>query len=245
MEGSRSLTDSQPRVAAIVPAYNEQETLADVLTVLKRTPGIHEVIVVSDGSTDETVEIARALKVKAIHLRENRGKGTAMAVGVAHTDAPLLLFVDGDILQLSDYLLEQLMTPVVSGASNMNVGVRHRGWLINFFHRQFGPLLSGIRCLKREVFEAVPEEQLQGFAIETALNWSCRQLGCRVTTTVLFGLKHLVKEKKRGFRNGARARYRMFESVFRAWLSLKLKQPMLRRAGIPRRLEPGLEYINF
>lgn len=245
MEGSRSLTDSQPRVAAIVPAYNEQETLADVLTVLKRTPGIHEVIVVSDGSTDETVEIARALKVKAIHLRENRGKGTAMAVGVAHTDAPILLFVDGDILQLSDYLLEQLMTPVVSGASGMNVGVRHRGWLLNLFHRQFGPLLSGIRCLKREVFEAVPEEQLQGFAVETALNWSCRQLGKPLTTTVLFGLKHLVKEKKRGFANGARARYRMFESVFRAWLALKVKQPMLRRTGIPRRLEPGLEYINF
>jgi glycosyltransferase involved in cell wall biosynthesis len=122
---------SQPRVAAIVPAYNEEETLAEVLSVLKATPRIHEILVVSDGSTDGTVEIARAAKLRAIHLRENHGKGTAMAVGVAHTDADILLFVDGDILNLTGSLLERLLEPVLAGTSDMNVGVRNRGDLLN------------------------------------------------------------------------------------------------------------------
>ncbi len=242
------MSGAQPsllRVAAVVPAYNEQETLAAVLAVLKSTPLIQDVLVVSDGSTDATVGIASAERVKVIHLRENCGKGTAMAVGVAHTDAPVLVFVDGDILNLSEALLTELILPVVSGRTDMNVGVRHRGRLLNALQRRFGPLLSGIRCLRRGIFEAVPEDHLEGFAIETALNWAARQLGRRLTTTVLYGLKHLVKEKKRGLAAGVRARFEMFWSVFVAWLTLHWKQPGLRAAGVPRLARPELDYINF
>ncbi len=233
-------------MAAIVPAYNEQETLAAVLAVLKSTPLIQEVLVVSDGSTDATVAIASAEGVKVIHLWENCGKGTAMAVGVGHTDAPVLVFVDGDILNLAETMLTELIAPVVSGRVDMNVGVRHRGRPLNAFQRRFGPLLSGIRCVRREIFEAVPEDFLAGFAIETALNWSSRRLGKRLATTVLFGLKHLVKEKKRGVAAGVRARVRMFYSVFAAWAALHWQQPGLRSAAAaPRLARPRLDYINF
>lgn len=239
------MTSAPRRVAAIVPAFNEQETIAEVLSVLKATPLIDETIVVSDGSTDETVEIARSLGLKTIRLRKNHGKGKAMAVGVAHTDAEILVFVDGDILNLTRELLEQLIEPVVAGRSDMNIGIRNRGALINAIHRQTGPLLSGIRCLKRGIFEAVPD-RIEGFAIETGLNWSCRQLGCRITTLILRNLKHLVKEKKRGMVQGAQARLHMFWSVFRAYVWLVENQPRLRRQeASPRLLESELEYINF
>jgi polyisoprenyl-phosphate glycosyltransferase len=237
----------QQRVAAIVPAYNEGETLAEVLTVLKSTPRIGQILVVSDGSTDRTVEIARALKLPVIHLRENHGKGTAMAVGVAHTDAEILLFVDGDILNLSRPLLEELMEPVLAGRSDMNVGFRDRGTLLNAIQRRTGPLLSGIRCLRREVFAAVPASHRKGFAIETGLNWACRQLGMRTTTIVLHKLKHLVKEKKRGLWRGAQARVRMFSAVFAAYLVLRFRRPGSRRGNRhpPSSFQPELEYINF
>jgi glycosyltransferase involved in cell wall biosynthesis len=234
------------RVAAIVPAYNEEATLGEVLSVLKAVPAIDEILVVSDGSTDGTVNIARSLGLRTIHLRENQGKGQAMAIGVAHTDAPLLLFVDGDILNLTVEVLERLVEPVLSGRSDMNVGIRHRGALIDAFHPHTGPLLSGIRCLRREIFEAVPESHLEGFAIETGLNWACRQLGCRITTVVMYNLRHLVKEKKRGLAQGARARIEMFAAVFSAWLVLQTKPPAL-RDGVPAGpvLNPELDYINF
>ncbi len=239
----------QPRVAAIVPAYNEQETIAEVLRVLLATPNIDEILVVSDGSTDRTVEIARSHGLKTIHLRENQGKGMAMAVGVAHTDATILLFVDGDILNLSGQLLSELVEPVLRGRSDMNVGIRHRGELINEFHRRNGPLLSGIRCLRREIFEAVPETHLKGFAIETALNWSCRELGKCTTTIVLHNLKHLVKEKKRGLWRGLQARNRMFVEVFKAYMDLEWNRPALRHGVLgavgAQHPERGLEYINF
>ncbi len=241
----RSAPANDLRVAAIVPAFNEEATLTEVLSVLKATPGIGEILVVSDGSTDGTVEIARSMGLRTIHLRENQGKGRAMAIGVAHTDASVILFVDGDILNLTEDLLTRLIEPVVSGRSDMNVGIRHRGDLVDAFHRRTGPLLSGVRCLRREVFEAVPESHLEGFAIETGLNWACRALGRRITTTVMYNLKHLVKEKKRGLVEGSRARYKMFAAVFGAWVRLKVDPPDLRRDSASGLFKPELEYINF
>jgi glycosyltransferase involved in cell wall biosynthesis len=236
----------QLRVAAIVPAYNEGATLREVLSVLQATPSIDEVLVVSDGSTDDTVEIARSLGLRTIHLRQNQGKGRAMEIGVAHTDAEILLFVDADILNLTVELIQRLIEPVLSGRSDMNVGIRHRGRPINAIQDRTGPLLSGVRCLRRPIFEAVPDSHLEGFAVETGLNWACRELGCRTTTTVMYNLKHLVKEKKRGLVQGLHARYRMFAAVFGAYMVLQLKAPPLRN-DVPARpsFQPELEYINF
>ena len=242
----RKASGGDLRVAAIVPAYNEEATLTEVLSVLKSTPGIDEILVVSDGSTDGTVEIARGMGMRTIHLRQNQGMGRAMAVGVAHTDAPILLFVDGDITNLTSDLLSRLIEPVLSGRSDMNVGIRNRGRILNTIQDRTGPLLSGIRCLRRGIFEAVPESHLEGFAVETGLNWACGQLGCRTTTTVMHNLKHLVKEKKRGLVEGFRARYKMFGAVFGAFMVLQFKQPPLRdevQAGPA--FKPELEYINF
>jgi len=236
----------QLRVAAIVPAYNEGATLREVLSVLKATPSIDEVLVVSDGSTDDTVEIARSLGLRTIHLRQNQGKGRAMEIGVAHTDAEVLLFVDADILNLTVDLIQRLIEPVLSGRSDMNVGIRHRGRPLNAIQDRTGPLLSGIRCLRRPIFEAVPDSHLEGFAVETGLNWACRKLGCRTTTTVMYNLKHLVKEKKRGLVQGLHARYRMFAAVFGAYMVLQLKAPPLRNDVLARpSFQPELEYINF
>ena len=233
------------KVAAIVPAYNESETIREVVQVLAATPLISEILVVSDGSTDQTVEIARSMGMRTIHLRRNQGKGLAMAVGVAHTDAGILIFVDGDILNLTTEQLTGLIEPVLSGRSDMNVGVRDRGPALNDWQRRHGPLLSGIRCLRREIFEAVPESHLEGFAIETGLNWACEELGMRITTTLLHNLKHLVKEKKHGLVRGFRGRVRMFAAVFGAWAVLRVRRPALRHISPSPPFKPELEYINF
>jgi glycosyltransferase involved in cell wall biosynthesis len=217
-----------PWVAAVVPVYNEEQTLAAVLGALQETPGIDEVLVVSDGSTDGTAAVARAMGVTTVELRRNHGKGMAMAAGVAHTGAPVILFVDGDIGGLAPDLLGRLIAPVVAGRLAMHIGVRQRPPVVAAFHRRFGPLLSGIRCLRREVFASVPTGYLRGYRVETALNWVCRRLALPVGTLVLPGLEHRKKERKRGFLAGAAQRIAMFSQVFAAWLRLKLTDPLPR-----------------
>lgn len=205
------------RTTAIVAAYNEEGTIADVLHALTGSPLIDEIIVVSDGSEDATVEIARGFEgVRTIALKENHGKGYAMAVGVAHATNDTLFFCDGDMYNVTNGHIETLIAPVLSGECEMNIGVRDRGPVANFFHLRLkcGPVLSGIRVMKRSVFETVPAQYQSHFKIEAALNCFCSQSGYRQEQTVIHGLNHVLKESKRGLKDGLHARWRMSKEVF-------------------------------
>jgi glycosyltransferase involved in cell wall biosynthesis len=202
--------------SAIIAAYNEERTLAEVLSALKGSPLIDEVIVVSDGSTDRTVEIARSFEVTTIALRRNCGKGYAMRVGVEYASHDVLFFVDGDMFNLTQQHLEALVRPVLEGRSDMNIGVRNRDPVRNFFHLEMkvGPVLSGIRVMRRAVWETVPPRYQERFKIEAALNFFCSRAGYRQQQTVIYNLGHLIKESKRGLAAGLAARWEMTREVF-------------------------------
>ena len=205
------------RTSAIVAAYNEEKTIALVLRALTASPLIDEVIVVSDGSDDRTVQIARAFDgVRTIALHENHGKGFAMAVGVANASNDLLFFCDGDMYNLQEEHIAALIGPVGRGDADMNIGVRDRGEVANFLHLKLkcGPVLSGIRVMRRHVFETVPAQYQSHFKIEAALNCFCAAAGYRQQQTVIQGLGHVRKEAKRGLLDGLRARWDMTSEVF-------------------------------
>ena len=79
------------KVAVIIPALNEEKTIKSVIKPCLESELIDEIIVVSDGSTDKTVEVARDTGVKVIELKENIGKAGALITGVKNTDADILL----------------------------------------------------------------------------------------------------------------------------------------------------------
>jgi glycosyltransferase involved in cell wall biosynthesis len=202
--------------SAIIAAYNEEKTLGGVLEALKQSPLIDEIIVVSDGSTDRTVEIARGLEVTTIALRQNCGKGYAMRIGVEYASHDVLFFVDGDMFNLTQQHIASLVKPVLAGTCEMNIGIRNRGPVRNFFHLQMkvGPVLSGIRVMRREVWDTVPPRYQERFKIELALNFFCSRAGFRQQQTVIHNLGHLIKESKRGLAHGLAARWEMSREVF-------------------------------
>jgi polyisoprenyl-phosphate glycosyltransferase len=205
------------RTTAIVAAYNEEGTIADVLRALTQSPLIDEVIVVSDGSEDRTVEIARSFEgVRTVALKENHGKGFAMAVGVANASSDTLFFCDGDMYNVTDEHIAALVLPVLNGHCEMNIGVRDRGDVANFLHLKMkaGPVLSGIRVMKRAVFETVPVQYQSHYKIEAALNCFCARAGYRQQQTIITGLNHVIKESKRGLKDGLTSRWRMSREVF-------------------------------
>ena len=205
------------KTTAIVAAYNEEGTIADVLRALTVSPLIDEVVVVSDGSEDRTVEIARTFDgVRTVALHENHGKGYAMAVGVANASNDTLFFCDGDMFNVTEEHIRSLVMPVLNGDCDMNVGVRNRGEVANFFHLKLrvGPVLSGIRVMRRAVFETVPPQYQSHYKIAAALNCFCARAGYRQRQTVIHGLGHVIKESKRGLKDGLHARWRMSREVF-------------------------------
>ncbi|MBI4592112.1 glycosyltransferase [Candidatus Uhrbacteria bacterium] len=189
---------NSPRVAAIIPAWNEEETITQVVSTVARSSWIQEVIVISDGSTDATAHRARAAGATVYEMPTNIGKGEAMWFGLQKTNATVLVFLDADLRGLTSDHLEQLVHPVVSGSRAMNVGLRDRGRLLTSLSRHL-PLISGERALWRLVMEQIHPTYLRGFMVEVALNYFCRSHRLSYGAVELVGLSIRRKYEKVGW----------------------------------------------
>lgn len=183
-------------------AYNEEKTIGAIVKTLVRSGFFREVIVISDGSSDRTAEIAREAGADLVHgLPWKHGKGAAIMHGVTHTDAPLLFFCDADLHGLTVEHIGRVLEPVLSGKLSMCVGLRDRGKLMMKISRHL-PLIGGERALRRNIFEAIPDKYLQGFMLETSLNYYCRMHKLPYGTVELKGLHIRRKMQKVGLVRG-------------------------------------------
>ncbi|RME43638.1 MAG: glycosyltransferase [Chloroflexi bacterium] len=109
------------QASVIIPAYNAADTLPRCLEALKRQSlpvSAYEVIVVDDGSTDDTVAVAEAYGATVVRAR-HEGPASARNMGVGRARAPVVVFTDADCEPAPDFLermLESLRDPRVSGA---------------------------------------------------------------------------------------------------------------------------------
>lgn len=123
-----------PSLSIIVPAYNEAArlglTLRTIFDYLAEQDADSEVIVVDDGSTDETVEVATQhllqssrISARIIPVQPNRGKGHAVCTGLLAATAPIALFTDAD---LSTPITEtpKLVEPIERGTADLTFGSR-------------------------------------------------------------------------------------------------------------------------
>ncbi len=210
------------RVAAIVPAFNEEKTVGAVVRALKASPSIDEVIVVSDGSGDATAEEAeRAGADTVLRLEKNVGKGDALLRGVQATEASTLFFCDADFLGLTPMHVERILAPVISGRLVMCTGLRDRGPFVTNVISHL-PLLSGERALLRDVIESVPPRFLKGFRVEMALNYACRAHGWPYGSIPTLGVGQVRKMQKIGIVRGLWAYVMMVWEVAEAMVNVHL-----------------------
>ena len=144
------------RIAAIVPAYNEEKNIRTVLRVLRQTRELSEVIVVDDGSTDRTSEVARQEGVRVIR-QENQGKASAMATGANNTSADILFFSDADLLGLTPGHIMDVIAPVLGGYAGMAVGIRDRGPIGMWMMEHVLPVIGGERAISRDLFLSITQ----------------------------------------------------------------------------------------
>jgi len=209
------------KVAVIVPALNEEEKIGGVLKTLLASKDLDEVILVDDGSTDRTPDIGEKMGAKVLRLpkKGGSGKGNAMKQGVRNTDANIVVFIDADLKNLSSEHISLLVGPVLKGEAAMCVGIRERrGWgKISEFFIKIDPLtaIAGERAMERRIFEGIPVDFIQGFMVETALNYYCLVNNLKVRYVKLKGLSITIKEKKWGIFKGFSNRLKMFGELLR------------------------------
>lgn len=132
---SRDVGAQTPRLAVVVPAYNEAVGVERTVRSLAASdyPSF-EVVVVDDGSTDDTAEIVADLDLAGVRLvrQDNSGKAAALNMGIEMTDAPIVVMVDGDTL-FEEGTLRRLVAPLSDasvGAVSGNTKVGNRRSLL-------------------------------------------------------------------------------------------------------------------
>jgi glycosyltransferase involved in cell wall biosynthesis len=118
--------DRRARISVVIPALNEEEPIADVVRAIPRSL-IDEIIVVDNGSTDQTAERARMAGARVI-AEPRRGYGRACRTGIEAT-APaceVIVFLDGDGSDCPD-AMPRLVAPIIAGERDFVIGSRIRG----------------------------------------------------------------------------------------------------------------------
>ena len=178
-------------IAVVVPAKDEAARIGETVAAART---IGPVVVVDDGSRDDTARVAAAAGATVVRHPRNRGKAAAMTTGAAAVpDAELLLFLDAD-LRGTAAAAAVLVGPVERGEADCTIatlprvpGAGGHGFVVRLARRGieratgrvFEQPLSGQRCLTRRAFEAVLP-LAPGFGVETAMTIDLLRAGFRV-----------------------------------------------------------------
>ncbi|MCQ1527959.1 glycosyltransferase family 2 protein [Lutispora saccharofermentans] len=202
-------------VAAIIPAYNEEKTIGDVLDIVCDVPIIDEVIVISDGSSDGTVNLAKSYGVKVIELKDNIGKGGAIKAGLKECKSENVLLLDADLIGLKREHLHDLIYPVILNKADMTVGIFKHGRAVTDIAQKIAPNLSGQRVIKKYIIDEIEDLDFVRYGIEVALTIHTNKNSYRVEEIDLEDITHLTKEEKLGFIPGFTSRLKMYKDILK------------------------------
>lgn len=187
------------RIAAVIPARDEEERIAATISAARSVDGIDLVVVVDDGSADRTAAVARKAGAIVAAHPSSRGKGAVMATGVktlrhAGVDNYLLVFLDADLGESAVHA-DALIAPVVSGRAAMSIAVLPRatgdvgghGFVLALARdgikratgREMAAPLSGQRCMTPAAFVAA-EPLASGWGVEVGLTIDVLRAGMDV-----------------------------------------------------------------
>lgn len=170
-------------VSVLIPAYNEAERIAVTISALRDLNGIEEIIVIDDGSVDDTSARAEAAGADVVLRQPNAGKGAALQAGAAIATGDILLLIDADLGSSAGEAIK-LLQPVRSGTADMTIAtfpvipgtgggvglvVRLARWGIwRLTGRQVIAPLSGQRAITRKLLDEVGGFAA-GWGVEIAL----------------------------------------------------------------------------
>jgi glycosyltransferase involved in cell wall biosynthesis len=125
-----SSSPQSPLVSVVIPAYNEEHTLEELVRRVLELPFRKEAIVVDDGSRDSTPALLERLNgtpgLRSYRLPENRGKGAAVRRGIAESQGDIVVIQDAD-LEYDPQDIPRLLEPIVQGRADVVYGSRLRG----------------------------------------------------------------------------------------------------------------------
>ena len=197
-----------------MPAYNEGPRISNVLKVLVKCSLIDEIIVINDGSTDDTAKQVRKFrKIKLVSLKKNVGKTKAMIEGMKIAKREFFMFIDSDIIGLTQKDLQDIISPVINDQADITISLRAGG--LNIYKYIGVDFISGDRVFHRNLLNKRKLEKLQRYGLESYMNEEVIKNKKRVKIVRWDNVKMTFKAEKEGFVKGIFSEIIMIVEIFK------------------------------
>ena len=214
-------------LSVVMPCFNEERTLRDAAERVLRSPYTAELVIVDDGSTDRTLEIAKAIddpRVRVLAQVPNQGKGAALRAGFAECTARFVIINDADLeYDPADY--EQILEPMLDDRADVVYGSRFLGGrahrVLYYWHSLGNKVLTTLsnmftnlnltdmetcyKAFRREVIESFEIEE-DRFGFEPEITAKVSRGGWRIYEVgISYAGRTYADGKKIGWRDGFQA----------------------------------------
>ena len=213
-------------LGVIIPAYNEEPTIKDVMRRVLLQDCVRQVVVVDDRSTDRTWEIAQSFAGdQRVTLRRhdvNRGKGEAIRTGLAAITAPIVIIQDAD-MEYDPMEYEKIIGPITEGRADVVYGVRgflshtaYSYWFVQgnrmvttatniLFNCYIQDMETGYKAMRTELMRRL-HLRSQRFNIEPEITGRLLRLGYRIhEVPITYYARSREEGKKLTWRDGVKA----------------------------------------
>lgn len=213
------------KIVAIIPAYNEEGRVSEVVKAAVSSGIFERVIVVDDGSTDATAKEAEREGAEVIRKEKNEGKASAIQTALNSVEADIYVFLDADLYGLKKHHLKKLLEPLNDKNVGMVLGRLAKGRLATNLSHSITPNITGQRAIRGMLAKKLPDLSSYGFAVEVFLNDFCRQSGYKLVYVDLEGVSQYLKEEKHGFLSGFVMRLEMYLDILKYLIRKIFKTP--------------------
>jgi glycosyltransferase involved in cell wall biosynthesis len=226
------------RLSVVIPAYNEKETLEELVRRVRAVPIPKEIILVDDGSTDGTADVLADMEgdrdLRILRHERNRGKGASLRTGFSQVTGDIVIIQDAD-LEYDPQQYPLLIQPIVEGVADVVYGSRfltvspHR--VLYYWHRVANRLLTTLsnmftdlnltdmetcyKVFRREVIETIgPTLRQNGFGIDPELTAKVARRQYRIYE---LGISYFGRTYREGKKIGLRDALKVFWCILRYW----------------------------
>ncbi len=201
------------KISCIVPVYNEGKRVGGVLKALVGHPLISEVIVVNDGSTDDSEKVLKKVRgINLISYKKNKGKSFAMMTGMKMAKNDLVLMIDSDLQGLRAKDVTALVEPVLEGVADVAMTMRKNS--LGIYKMMGLDFVSGERIFDRRSIPDLGElGKLSCFGLESHLNNLIVKQGARLAVVNWKNVVTPRKAVKFGFFEGSKRDFKMVMEI--------------------------------
>ena len=191
-------------VTVVIPAYNEEENIKNVIDICKKNKIVDEIIVVNNLCTDRTEEIAKKEGAKVIFC-DKQGKGYAMEEGIKYAKNDCIVFLDGDINDYVDNVVDILAEPILENRADfVKADFDREHGRVTFLVAQplldilfpnmkkYSQPLSGMIAGKKQVFEKIKLEK--DYGVDIGLLLDVINMNLRIEEVYIGKIKNVSKD---------------------------------------------------